>query len=226
MDAAGLVAAAALMGLAGTPHCAAMCAAPCAAAQRACGASAAVPWGFHAGRLLGYATGGAVAAGSMAMLRQGLDAVPVLRPLWMLLQLATLALGLWMLASGRMPVFATPRAPSPPRSEWQRIHGPVRSAAIGSAWIAWPCALSQSALLLAALADRPWIGAAAMGAFALASSPGLLLVPLLARRLATPAGASAVLAWPVRLAGMTLAGGSAWALGRGLWASVAAWCAA
>ena len=227
MDATGLIAAAALMGLAGTPHCAAMCSAPCAAVLRSCGASPSAPLLFHAGRVLGYAAAGAVAAASVTAMRQWLDLVPALRPLWTLLHLAALALGVWMLASGRLPLFGASRAPAPPPSGWQRIRGPVRGAAAGTAWIAWPCALSQSALLVAALADRPSSGAAAMAAFALASSPGLALAPLLLRRLsghAGTAGAAGALSWPVRLAGLALALGSAWALGHGLWQRVAAWC--
>ncbi len=46
-----LVLSAALLGLAGTPHCAAMCAAPCAALGGA-RLSSASGWAFPAGRLL------------------------------------------------------------------------------------------------------------------------------------------------------------------------------
>ena len=67
MAATALVAAAALMGLAGLPHCAAMCAAPCAAATG--GRASAQPL-FHVARVAGYATVGAVAAaGASAPLR-------------------------------------------------------------------------------------------------------------------------------------------------------------
>jgi hypothetical protein len=86
--------------------------------------------------------------------------------------------------------------------------------------------LSQAALLVAALADRPWSGAAAMAAFAIASSPGLLVAPLLMRRLNGHATlAAGTLSWPVRAAGVALVLGSGWALGHGLWQRVAAWCA-
>ena len=226
MDAAGLIVATGLMGLAGTPHCAAMCAAPCAAVTRSCGSSVMAQPAFHAGRLLGYAAAGGAAAYSMTAMQQWLSAVPALRPLWTLLHVAALALGLWMLASGRLPAFGAARAPAQAPPGWQRIRGPLRSAAAGTAWIAWPCALSQSALLVAALTDRPWYCAAAMSAFALASSPGLVIGPLMLRRLGGRAHASAVVAvaWPVRLAGLALSAGSAWALGHGLWQRVAAWC--
>jgi hypothetical protein len=115
-----------------------------------------------------------------------------------------------------------------PHGGVQRIALPLRSAAAGAAWIAWPCALSQSALLVAALGSTPSEGAAAMAAFAVASSPALWLGPLVLRRWRAGGGAPAVLgaeaAWPVRLAGACVALGSAWALGHGLWSRVAAWC--
>jgi hypothetical protein len=103
----------------------------------------------------------------------------------------------------------------------------VRSACGGAAWIAWPCALSQSALLVAALAESPAQGALAMAAFALASAPALWLGPLLLQRWARSGGPGASLvatAWPVRTAGALLALGSAWALGHGLWMRVLDWC--
>lgn len=229
MDPTGLILASGLMGLAAIPHCAAMCAAPCAAVARGCGDQASVQPAFQAGRVAGYAVAGAVAASAMGALQQWMGVAPALRPLWTLLHLAALALGLWMLSTGRMPIVrfgsAHPTTAAVPVG-WQRMKGPVRSAGFGLAWIAWPCALSQGALMLSALADRPWSGAAAMGAFALASSPGLVVGPLLLRRLAGPRGETwAAGAWPLRLAGLALVAGSAWALGHGLWERVAAWCA-
>jgi len=66
-----------------------------------------------------------------------------------------------------------------------------------------------------------------MATFAIASSPGLVVGPLLLQRLsrhAVPGGAAVQATWPVRAAGLAVAAGSAWALGHGLWARVAAWC--
>jgi hypothetical protein len=220
MDGWALVAAAALMGLAGLPHCAAMCAAPCAAVA---GRGAASQPLFQAARVGGYAAAGALAAASVGLLRDGLALAPLLRPLWTLLHLAALAVGLWMLWQGRWPSFAQRRAPSSAApAGWQRIALPARSAGAGALWIAWPCALSQSALLVAALGDTPGQGAAAMAAFALASSPALWLAALVAR--GTRAAGEMAMAWGVRAAGGLLAAGSAWALGHGLWERVVAWC--
>lgn len=227
MESWSLVLAAGLMGLAGLPHCAAMCAAPCLAAA---GRGPAAQPLFQAARVAGYAAAGAVAAASVGALRDGLAWSPVLRPLWTLLHLAALAVGLWMLWRGQWPAWlqrsaAAPAAPA--AGGWQRIAGPVRSAGTGALWIAWPCALSQSALLVAALASSAPQGAAAMALFAIASSPALWLGPTLWRRAGGGSrfGAAVVnAAWPMRAAGAMLAAGSVWALGHGLWARFAAWC--
>lgn len=236
MQSEALIAAAGLMGLAGLPHCAVMCAAPCAAVAR--GGAAAQPV-FQMARVAGYAAGGAVAAWSVGALREGLALAPVLHPLWTLLHLAALACGLWMLWRGRWPPWLQRRAASPlpaARGRWQRIAvGPARAATAGALWLAWPCALSQSALLVAALASAPAQGAAAMAVFAVASSPALWLGPALMRRVGGraavanvakhPQGSSALTAvWPVRAAGGLIAVGSAAALGHGLWMRVVAWC--
>ncbi|MED5622419.1 sulfite exporter TauE/SafE family protein [Ideonella sp. BN130291] len=230
MNGPALLAAAALMGLAGSPHCAAMCSAPCAAVLRGCGASRSAPPAFHLGRVAGYALAGAVAASSMAALRSLAELAPLLRPLWTLLHAGALALGVWMLVTGRLPTWrsgasaALAPAAAGASPGWHRIAGPGRAAAAGSSWILWPCGLSQAALLLAALADSPWLGAATMGSFALASAPALVLLPLALRRLAGPGG-RAPSAWPARSAGAMVAAASGWALTHGLWERVAAWCA-
>lgn len=222
-----LAGAAALMGLAGLPHCAAMCSAPCTALTR--GHRASQPL-FQAARLVGYAAAGAVAAWGVAALREGLALSAALRPLWTLLHLLALAFGLWMLAQGRWPAWMQRHAVAvvpQPAPGWQRMVGPLRSAGAGAVWIAWPCALSQSALLVAALADSPQGGAATMAVFALASAPGLLVGPLVLAGVARAAHVDARWtqgAWPLRTAGALLAAGSAWALGHGLVMRALAWC--
>ena len=225
MEGWSLVAAAGLMGLAGLPHCAAMCAAPCAAAA---GRGAAAQPLFQVARVAGYAAAGALAAASVGWLREGLAWSPVLRPLWTLLHLAALAVGLWMLWRGHWPAWLQRRAAAPSEAlpgGWQRVAGPLRSVGAGALWIAWPCALSQSALLVAALASSAQQGAAAMALFALVSSPALWLGPALLQRVRGQGGVAAIDAvWPMRIAGALLAAGSVWALGHGLWARFAAWC--
>ena len=172
MDAA-LVLAGLAMGVAASPHCAAMCGAPCAALTGGCARNAT---GFHAGRLLGYMAGGAVAAGSVAALGAWSQAAPALRPLWSLLHLGLLALGLWWLAAGRQPDWMKRDSAVPVRIVGRPAR-PLRAGLAGLAWVAWPCGALQAALLLAALATSPAGGALVMAAFALASMPALALAP-------------------------------------------------
>ncbi|HEY6512940.1 MAG TPA: sulfite exporter TauE/SafE family protein [Burkholderiaceae bacterium] len=225
-----LIAAAALMGLAGAPHCTAMCSAACSVTVRRCapahpGAGSA---GFLAGRAAGYAAAGALAAWLVSSLAQLAASAPALRALWSLFHLAALALGLWLVVLARQPAWlerfgvAEPaRAPA----GLAFVSGPVRAGAAGLAWFALPCGLLQSALVMAALADGPLGGAAVMAAFALTSSIGLALVPVLVRRWVARDGKSAYSAgWAIRLAGLGLVATSGWALGHGLWERVATWC--
>lgn len=226
-----LLLSAVLMGLAGTPHCLAMCGAACTAASG--GGRGARLLAFHAGRLLAYAAAGAVAAASVGSLAALGQAVGALRPLWTLVHMAALALGLFLLWQGRQPGWmerlGRARAQAVPHrggGHWQVIRGPARSAGIGLAWVAWPCGLLQSALLVAALANSAAAGALVMGGFAVASAAGLLLGPALWWRVTggRPGAAMASPTTAVRWAGAALALASAWALGHGLWMRVIAWC--
>lgn len=226
MTDAPLILAALALGLAATPHCAAMCGAPCAAATQ--GRSNAT--GFHLGRLLGYAAAGALAASSMAALGSWSQTMPVLRPLWTLLHLGLLALGLWWLVTGR-PLARMQRDAAVPVRVLRRRDRPWRSGFIGLAWVAWPCGALQAALLLAALASSPQAGALAMTGFALASMPALLAAPWAWARWQAWRGAAALPAADVarlgqRVAGCALVLASGWALTHGLWQRVADWCLA
>jgi uncharacterized protein len=227
-----------LMGLAGTPHCLAMCGAACTAAAGGGRWRNLLP--FHLGRLLAYAAAGAVAAASVGSLAAMGQAVAALRPLWTLVHMAALALGLYLLWQGRQPGWmerlGRTRGPTTVDhrggERWQVMAAPARSAGLGLAWVAWPCGLLQSALLVAALANTPASGALVMAGFAGASAAGLLLGPALWWRLSggrarAGGGAAAGSGSPstaVRWAGVALAAASAWALGHGLWMRVAAWC--
>jgi len=237
-----LIAAAGLMGLLGAPHCAAMCGAPCAAlAQRCGGAQPSALAALLGGRLLSYMAGGAAVAASVALFSAAGALAPALRPLWAAAHMATLALGAWMLFAGRLPdAFggigrASPVSVSVPLAAgWQPVAGPLRStaagalkaAAAGTLWVAMPCGLLQSALVVAALANTPWHGAAAMGAFAMSSSLGLAVLPALAARLPQRLSGERAMRGVVRLSGALLLVASGWALGHGLWERVAAFCAA
>lgn len=224
-----LIVSAFLLGLAGTPHCAAMCGAPCAAViGRGRADVRATALGFHLARVMSYALVGGLAAGGVGVLGAAGSAAPFVRPLWTLLHMAALALGLWMLVTARQPAFMTrigrPRAaPAVGAGGWQVMQTPWGGAAAGAAWVAWPCGLLQSALVVAALGNTVAVGATAMAAFALASAGGLQAAPFLMERLQRWSGDA--VRWAVRIAGLTLAAGSAWALSHDLMARVAAYCA-
>lgn len=212
-----LVTGAAVMGLAGAPHCAAMCGGLSASVVGRCGHAPS----FHAGRALAYAAAGAVVASGVAWLQRWGAALPALRPLWMLAQVAALALGVWLAWTGRQPAWLS--ASGPPvvpaalaLQGWRPVAGPLRTGAAGAAWVAWPCGLLQSALVASSLASSAVSGALVMAVFAAVSSVGLWGT----RRLLGRADA----AWAVRLSGALLAGAAAWGLGHGLWVRVAAFC--
>jgi sulfite exporter TauE/SafE len=212
------------LGAAASPHCAAMCGAPCAALTAGCRRNAA---GFHLGRLLGYMAGGAVAAGSVAALGVWSQAAPALRPVWTLLHLALLALGAWWLVTGRQIPWMNRAGAVPVRIVGRKAH-PLRSSAAGLAWVAWPCAALQGALLLAALASSAQGGALVMAGFAVGSMPALAAGPWLWARWRAmrggAAGAGQVEGLGFRVAGTGLMLASGWALTHGLWERVAAWC--
>jgi hypothetical protein len=215
---AALATTALLMGLAGAPHCAAMCGAACTGIVRGCAGGTGQEvstLSFHVARLASYAAGGALAAGSVSWLASQGAQVAILRPLWTLLQVAALALGLWLLVRGRQPAWIDNfgRGAAGRRVIW--MQGPAGAAAAGALWVALPCGLLQSALVVAALGSGPLEGALLMALFAVGSGLGLWLGPALWMRMAgRHAGRAQVLA--VRLAGLMLAGASAWALVHGL----------
>lgn len=227
-----LLTSAALLGLAGMAHCTAMCGAACVAVGGAAG-----PWGttgFQLGRLVSYGAAGAVAAASVSTLGRLSQLTPTLKPLWILVHLAALALGLWLLWRGAQPRWVSElavlgRARGGPGGtqpiHWSGTRQGTRAGLAGLAWVAWPCGLLQSALVIAALASSAASGAAVMVVFGLVSSVGLLAGPWLLRSASRWSGDSdATRRWMTRISGALLVAVSAWALGHGLWQRFAAWC--
>ena len=218
-----LAATALLMGLAGGPHCVAMCGAACAGIGRSStGTNTRSMWIFQAGRVLGYSAMGAVAAASM----QGLGWLSVhsaaLRPVWTLFHVAAALLGLMLLWQARQPVWLEDGA----RKIWSRVRS-VTQGSVGAAplllgvlWALLPCGLLYSALLVAALSSSALEGAAVMALFALGSSVSLMAGPGLWLRLRKPGSGQ----WAIRLAGLALLTTSLWALWMGLVHNTAPWC--
>jgi len=234
MDAA-LIMSAALLGLAGTPHCAAMCGAPCAAVA---GTAGPAPWLFQLSRVAGYAAAGAAAAASVGLLAAMAQWTPALRPLWVLFHAAMLVLGLWLLWHGRQPAWmgsvgrvplglgsgvTASAAPAGGGAPIHLVRRPAPATLAGLAWVAWPCGLLQSALLVASMANTAVAGGAAMAAFAVASSGGLLAAPWLWRWMRSR-GSPRLEQGLARAAGALLVAAAAFALGHGLWDEVAAFC--
>lgn len=223
-----LVSTALLMGLAGGPHCIAMCGAACAGIGQAAGPHKNFAlWLFQFGRILGYSMLGALAAGSM----QGLGWLTVqsvaLRPVWSLFHVAAILLGLTLLFAGRQPVWLEDWG----RGVWRRVraftHAWGRGAplVLGTSWALLPCGLLYSALLVAAMSNSVVDGAAVMALFALGTSLSLLVGPWLLLKLNSMGSGATSGSWGVRLAGVALSGSSAWGLYMGLVHNTAPWCA-
>lgn len=222
-----LAATALLMGLAGGPHCVAMCGSACAGIGRTSkGRSTAALWVFQAGRLLGYSALGALTAVSM----QGLGWLSIhsaaLRPVWTLFHVAAAALGFMLLLQARQPVWLENSA----RKVWQSVrslsgHLPGGAALapiglLGFLWALLPCGLLYSALLVAAMTSSAAQGAGVMALFALGSSVSLMAGPWLWLRLRAQGSGQ----WSIRIAGLALLASSVWALWMALVHNTAPWC--
>jgi sulfite exporter TauE/SafE len=213
-----------LMGLAGGPHCIAMCGAACAGIGQAAGAQKiSAMWSFQLGRVLGYSALGALAAASM----QGLGWLTVqsaaLRPVWTMFHVATMVLGLLLLWNAHQPVWLEQFG----KKAWSGARklafgkGSGAPLILGVLWTFLPCGLLYSALLVAALTGYAMDGAYVMALFALGTSVSMTLGPWLWLRL----NANDTGDWGVRLAGFALAASSVWALWMAYAHNAAPWCA-
>jgi uncharacterized protein len=227
---ATLAATALLMGLAGGPHCAAMCAAACSSVVRvmpirqvAARASSQPLWLFHAGRLVGYSAAGAAGAQAVQSFAWLTGQTAALRPVWTLFHLAVLAWGLTLLVLARQPEWVSNAG----RTAWSRVrpwagtHQGVFTA--GVLWTFMPCGLLYSALLVASLSGGPVDGAMSMALFAAGSAVSLMLAPKLLEKLRN-AGDQLKRDWGTRTSGLLLAGAAAWALWTDLAHRIAFWC--
>ena len=217
-----------LMGLAGGPHCAAMCGAACAGISRLgprqeSASSSRALWSFQAGRLVGYSLAGAAAATAVQSLAWLTANMAALRPVWTLFHLAVLLWGLMLLAQARQPVWAVNAG----RAVWSRLR-PLANArggvfATGALWAFMPCGLLYSALLVASLSGGPLDGALSMALFAAGSSMSLMLVPWLYDKL-QDRGNRLRQDWGTRAAGGLLVVAAAWALWADAFHRFAQWC--
>ena len=233
---AALLATALVMGLAGGPHCVAMCGAACAGVIRVVRAPAAASPRCRQraarcrrapcstpGRMAGYAAAGAVAAAAVQGLAQAGQQVSALRPAWLLLHVFVFAWGVLLAASGRQPAWAHRFGRWASARLQPMTRSPFGVLAAGALWVMLPCGLLYSALMLAALGNGVLEGAAVMALFAAGSAVSLLLAPWLWQRLRSGAGLLSQ-QWGTRLAGAMLALVALQALWLDLAHQIEAWC--
>ncbi len=139
-----------LMGLAGGPHCLAMCGAVCAgigrsAQKQGAGQGTSAMLLFQLGRIAGYSTLGAVAASTMQGVGWLSTQSAVFRPVWTLLHLFAFLVGLLLLWRAEQPVWLDGVG----RNIWRRVqaltaHLKLRNGGaviLGFLWALMPCGL-------------------------------------------------------------------------------------
>ena len=212
-----------IMGLAGGPHCVAMCGAACAGMGHLAGVHQnRALISFQAGRWMGYSLLGGLAALSVQTLGWLTVESAALRPVWSMLHVAAVVLGLLLVWQAKQPVWLDQSA----QQLWAQIRkrnaqwGQAVPVVVGMLWALMPCGLLYSALMVAGLSNQVWQGAVVMALFALGSSVSLWAGPWLLIRLGNLGDGR----WGMRLAGLALASLSAWALWMGLVHDQAPWC--
>lgn len=212
-----------VMGLAGGPHCVAMCGAACAGIGQVSGTRQNTALlSFQAGRWLGYSLMGGLAAFSVQALGWLTVESAALRPVWSMLHVAAAVLGLLLVWQAKQPVWLDQSA----QNLWAKIRqlnsnlGKVAPIGVGVLWAFMPCGLLYSALMVAALTGNVLDGAITMACFALGSGVSLGFAPWMLLKLKSLGDG----AWGIRLAGLALVLTSSWALWLGLAHNQAPWC--
>ena len=102
----GLAGSGIALGLAGGPHCAAMCGAAQAGVARACAGPAGEGLlALHAGRVLAYALAGALLAAGVAWLGGAREASSALAFVWRMANVAAIGFGVWLVWRGEQPAW-------------------------------------------------------------------------------------------------------------------------
>lgn len=211
-----------LMGLAGGPHCIAMCGAACSGIQQS-QSSQYNALQFQTGRLIGYSSLGAIAAGSVSSLAWFSSQTLALHPLWTFFHVLVLSWGLMLLSFAHQPIWADNAG----RHIWKKMRQltQLKSGvlATGMLWAFMPCGLLYSALLVASLNASPLNGALCMAAFALGTSVSLMVGPIIWHQLKC-GGLFISENTGMRMAGFILSAVAAWAIWMDLTQSVKVWC--
>lgn len=218
-----LAATALVMGLAGGPHCTAMCGAACAGVVRMGTHRSLSPWVFQAGRFAGYSIAGALAAETVQGLSWLAAQTAALRPVWTLFHVAVLGWGLMLLMLARQPEWVSDAG----RTVWKRMRPWVGARGglftAGAAWALMPCGLLYSALLVASLNGTPAGGAFSMALFAIGSGVWLAAAPRLLAKVRDTANRVRE-DWGTRLSGLLLVLAAVFALWVDLAHRIAVWC--
>lgn len=208
-----------LMGLAGGPHCVAMCGAACAGLTQSQQHPYAI-YQYHIGRLFGYALLGAIATFAIQSIAWLSSYSKMLHPLWTFFHVLIFFWGLLLIVYARQPIWVD----SAGRNLWSHVKklGVQRGGYfyIGMLWALMPCGLLYSALIIASFSGNPLGGALSMGAFALGSALSLLIAPWLWLKLKT----KSIEPYGMRLAGLLLSLASAWAIWMELTHNTKVWC--
>lgn len=210
---ASLLLTAFVMGLAGGPHCIAMCGAACGAMQSSSQTTSqfrsiplrvikTIPWSFYLGRMLGYGILGALAAETLRGLAWLSNQSHVFQPLWTFSHTLIFAWGVLLLVTGQQPQWAIKHA----QQVWVWIkqrtqHERFGFLGTGMVWALLPCGLLYSAVMLASLQSQWLQGALVMMAFAAGSATVLAIAPLLWR-----SGQNRLPNWIRESTGMRLSG--------------------
>jgi sulfite exporter TauE/SafE len=153
------------------------------------------------------------------------------RPLWTMVHVMAVLLGLLLMWRANQPLWLNETA----QRLWQRVASPARRQAfqqhpwgamlLGMAWALLPCGLLYSALMVALFSGGPGQGALVMVCFALGGGVMLTVGPLFWLKLQQHHAVSQ--RWSnlgTRLAGLTLSATAAWGLWLGLVHDQAPWC--
>ncbi|MBL8389182.1 MAG: sulfite exporter TauE/SafE family protein [Hydrogenophaga sp.] len=213
------------MGVAGGPHCVAMCGAACAGISRGASGNNSTPalLTFQLSRMVGYALFGAFAAGSVQGLAWLGTNTALIRPVWTMFHVAALLLGLVLIWQARQPAWIDGLA----QAVWRKVRpvlgrlGQRAPVVLGVAWALMPCGLLYSALMVASLSASAWDGALIMALFSAGTSISLTLGPWLLLRLRGDGSGG----WGIRLAGVALMVTSGWAIWMGVTNPTGLWCA-
>ena len=201
-----------LMGLAGGPHCIAMCGAACGGITQKNGRqSLGASFQFQAGRLIAYASLGAAAAASVNLLAWFSAQTSILHPVWTFFHVLVLSWGLVLLVYARQPIWVAKAG----GRVWQYLKGVSHARGgvffTGLLWAFMPCGLLYSAILVASLSGNPVQGAMSMASFALGSSLSLIVGPWCWSRL-KKTNQFFTEARGMRVAGLLLVVVAAWAI--------------